>query len=119
MRVLCCLDGTNIEVLQKTSSTILNSAELTIGLLYVIDSGPRGDMERTREVFEASTDFTLAIEEEFQILDPATRGLAQRFTAYRARRQQPARAELAADVLRDRSSRSGRDRTTRARYRSR
>jgi nucleotide-binding universal stress UspA family protein len=51
MRVLCCLDGTNIEVLHKASSTMLNSAELTIGLLYVIDSGPRGDIERTRERF--------------------------------------------------------------------
>lgn len=49
MRVLCCLDGTNIEVLQKVSSMMLNSAELTIGLLYVIDSRPRGDIERTRE----------------------------------------------------------------------
>jgi nucleotide-binding universal stress UspA family protein len=49
MRVLCCLDGPNIEVLQKAPSTMLNSAELTIGLLYVIDSGPRGDIERTRE----------------------------------------------------------------------
>ncbi|MFL5893612.1 MAG: YbdK family carboxylate-amine ligase [Thermoleophilaceae bacterium] len=37
-------------------------------------------MARTREVFEASTDFTLAIEEEFQILDPDTRGLTPRFT---------------------------------------
>jgi nucleotide-binding universal stress UspA family protein len=48
MRILCCLDGTNIEVLQKAVSTMLNSAELTTALLYVIDSGPRGDMERTR-----------------------------------------------------------------------
>jgi carboxylate-amine ligase len=37
-------------------------------------------MARTREVFEASTDFTIAIEEEFQILDPQTRSLTQRFT---------------------------------------
>ena len=28
------------------------------------------DMARTREVFETSTDFTLAVEEEFQLLDP-------------------------------------------------
>lgn len=42
------------------------------------------DMARTREVFEASTDFTLAIEEEFQILDPATRSLTQRFTELKA-----------------------------------
>src|SRR5260221_4028752 len=42
------------------------------------------DMERTREVFEASTDFTLAIEEEFQILDPQSHSLAPRFTELKA-----------------------------------
>src|SRR5437764_8310091 len=41
-------------------------------------------MARTREVFEASTDFTLAIEEEFQLLDPETLGLVQRFTELKA-----------------------------------
>jgi carboxylate-amine ligase len=42
------------------------------------------DMARTREVFEASTDFTLAVEEEFQLLDPETLDLAQRYTELRA-----------------------------------
>jgi carboxylate-amine ligase len=42
------------------------------------------DMARTREVFEASTDFTLAVEEEFQLLDPDTRALTQRFTELKA-----------------------------------
>ncbi len=37
------------------------------------------DMARAREVFEASDDFTVGIEEEFQILDPETRSLTQRF----------------------------------------
>jgi glutamate---cysteine ligase / carboxylate-amine ligase len=37
------------------------------------------DMRKTREVFEASQDFTVGIEEEFAILDPDTRSLAQRF----------------------------------------
>ncbi len=37
------------------------------------------DMTRAREVFEASEDFTVGLEEEFQILDPETRSLAQRF----------------------------------------
>src|SRR4051812_14942078 len=41
-------------------------------------------MARTREVFEASTDFTLAVEEEFQLLDPDTLGLAQRYSELRA-----------------------------------
>ena len=36
-------------------------------------------MASVREVFEASTDFTVGIEEEFAILDPDTRSLAQRF----------------------------------------
>jgi glutamate---cysteine ligase / carboxylate-amine ligase len=42
------------------------------------------DMARTREVFEASTDFTLAVEEEFQLLDPDTLDLSQRYTELRA-----------------------------------
>ena len=37
------------------------------------------DMRRAREVFEASEDFTVGIEEEFGILDPATRSLTNRF----------------------------------------
>src|SRR3954466_7032111 len=41
------------------------------------------DMARTREVFEASTDFTLAVEEEFQLLDPDTLALTQRYTELR------------------------------------
>jgi len=42
------------------------------------------DMPRVREVFEASTDFTVGIEEEFGILDPATRSLAHRFEELRS-----------------------------------
>src|SRR3954469_7841466 len=42
------------------------------------------DMARTREVFETSTDFTLALEEEFQLLDPETLELTQRYTELRA-----------------------------------
>jgi carboxylate-amine ligase len=41
------------------------------------------DMARAREVFEASTDFTIGIEEEFAILDPATRSLTARFEELR------------------------------------
>ena len=42
------------------------------------------DMPSVREVFEASTDFTVGIEEEFAILDPATRSLAHRFEELRS-----------------------------------
>jgi len=49
MRVLCSLDGTNIEQVSKALSTLLPVGEHTIGLLYVTDSGPRGEIERKRE----------------------------------------------------------------------
>ena len=51
MRVLCCLDGTNIEPVSKTVTTMLHPASLTLGLLYVIDSGPQEDLARQRERF--------------------------------------------------------------------
>src|SRR5436309_984098 len=41
------------------------------------------DMARAQEVFDASEDFTVGIEEEFQILDPQTRALTQRFDELR------------------------------------
>src|SRR3954454_13376933 len=41
------------------------------------------EMPRVREVFEASTDFTVGIEEEFAILDPRTLSLDQRFEELR------------------------------------
>jgi len=37
------------------------------------------DMARAREVFEASDDFTVGLEEELQILDPGTLSLAHRY----------------------------------------
>jgi glutamate---cysteine ligase / carboxylate-amine ligase len=42
------------------------------------------DMKRVREVFEASEDFTVGIEEEFQILDPETLDLTNRFEELQA-----------------------------------
>ena len=55
------------------------------------------DMARAREVFEASEDFTVGIEEEFAILDPETRdaGAAVRGAARRRpgrRRCSPSRS---------------------------
>jgi nucleotide-binding universal stress UspA family protein len=49
MRILCCLDGTNIEQLTKALSLIVNPDERTLGLLYVTDTGPHGEIERKRE----------------------------------------------------------------------
>jgi nucleotide-binding universal stress UspA family protein len=51
MRVLCCLDGTNIEQISTTVSTMLHNENLTLALVYVIDQGPREEMERQRERF--------------------------------------------------------------------
>jgi carboxylate-amine ligase len=41
------------------------------------------EMASAREAFEASTDFTVGLEEEFGILDPKGRGLVQRFEELR------------------------------------
>ena len=41
------------------------------------------DMARARDVFDSSQDFTVGIEEEFAILDPATRSLEPRFEELR------------------------------------
>lgn len=51
MNVLCCLDGTNIEQISRTVKQMLSDHQLTLGLVYVIDSGPHGELERQRERF--------------------------------------------------------------------
>jgi carboxylate-amine ligase len=57
-------------------------------------------MPRVREVFEASTDFTVGLEEEFAILDPRTLSLDQRFEELRAAAQDdPVLAESVAGEL--------------------
>jgi carboxylate-amine ligase len=58
------------------------------------------DLERTRELFEASTDFTIGIEEEFAIVDPETLDLRHRFEdLYAACLQDELLAESAAGEL--------------------
>jgi glutamate---cysteine ligase / carboxylate-amine ligase len=58
------------------------------------------DMARAREVFEASDDFTVGLEEEFQILDPQTLALSQRYGDLAAAAQaDPLLAEAVAGEL--------------------
>ncbi len=60
------------------------------------------DLERTREIFEASTDFTVGLEEEFAIVDPETLELAHRFAEiYEACQADDVLAEAAAGELID------------------
>jgi nucleotide-binding universal stress UspA family protein len=51
MRILCCLDGSNIEQISGAVSDFLRADQLTIGLLYVTDSGPQESIERQRSRF--------------------------------------------------------------------
>src|ERR1700733_7935923 len=51
MRVLCCLDGTNSEQVSKATEMLSSTQSLSLGILYVIDTGPRKDIEHTRERF--------------------------------------------------------------------
>ncbi|HWC07530.1 MAG TPA: YbdK family carboxylate-amine ligase [Solirubrobacterales bacterium] len=58
------------------------------------------DLDLARERFESSTDFTIGLEEEFAILDPATLELAHRFEdVYAACRKDEVLAESAAGEL--------------------
>ena len=58
------------------------------------------DLERTRELFEASTDFTIGLEEEFAIVDPESLDLRHRFEdLYAACLQDELLAESAAGEL--------------------
>jgi nucleotide-binding universal stress UspA family protein len=51
MRILCCLDGSNIEQIHSAVSSFLRTDQLTIALLYVTDSSPQEDIERQRSRF--------------------------------------------------------------------
>jgi glutamate---cysteine ligase / carboxylate-amine ligase len=60
------------------------------------------DLEATRELFAASTDFTIGLEEEFAIVDPSTLELAHRFDdLYAACQDDELLAESAAGELID------------------
>src|SRR6476660_8394421 len=48
-----------------------------LGEARAIDSGL--DLDRAREIFESSADFTIGLEEEFAIVDPETLELQHRF----------------------------------------
>ena len=51
MRIMCCLDGTNGEQVSKATEMLSSTHPLALGILYVIDTGPRKDIEHTRERF--------------------------------------------------------------------
>jgi len=51
MRVLCCLDGTNVERLSKATEMLSTAQPLSLAVIYVTDSGPRHDIEHSRERF--------------------------------------------------------------------
>ncbi len=72
MRVLCCLDGTNSEQISTTVSTMLHSENLTLALVYVIDQGPHGEMERQRERFFRSPELKPRHKEQMQQAENAT-----------------------------------------------
>lgn len=48
-RALCCLDGSNTELLAWQVFALLSSKNLRLVLLHVIDIGPGHDMERMRQ----------------------------------------------------------------------
>src|SRR5687768_767432 len=58
------------------------------------------DLDRVREIFDSSTDFTIGLEEEFAIVDPASLELQNRFEdLYGAAQEDAVLAEAAAGEL--------------------
>jgi nucleotide-binding universal stress UspA family protein len=51
MRVLCCLDGTNARQIKEATEILSAAQTATLGLLYVVDLGPRHEMGKHRERF--------------------------------------------------------------------
>lgn len=60
---------------------------------------PGGILDGVRERFEESTDFTVGIEEEYQLLDPAGLGLVNRFEEMVAAADEPLRDRLAGELI--------------------
>jgi nucleotide-binding universal stress UspA family protein len=51
MRVLCCLDGTNVGQVSKATEMLSPAEPKKFRLLFVTDTGPRHDIEHVRERF--------------------------------------------------------------------
>lgn len=58
-----------------------------------------GILAGSRERFEASTDFTIGLEEEYQLLDPATLALTNRFEDMIGAAEPPLRDRLAGELI--------------------
>jgi nucleotide-binding universal stress UspA family protein len=50
MRILCCLDGTNVEAIGNRIA-MFSATDRTVAVIYVIDKGPHHEIEHTRERF--------------------------------------------------------------------
>jgi nucleotide-binding universal stress UspA family protein len=50
MRILCCLDGTNVEAI-GSGIAMLAATDRTVAVIYVVDKGPHHEIEHTRERF--------------------------------------------------------------------
>src|SRR5260370_22019462 len=81
MRVLGCLDGTNVEQVSKATEMLSATPSLTLGILCVIDTGPRKDIEHTRERFlrppspPGSREYEMQQEEQAAAQDILNEGL--------------------------------------------
>ncbi len=69
------------------------------GTLAAVPSSSHPILDGVRERFAASTDFTVGMEEEYQLLDPATMGLVQRFEDLMETAPDDLRPRLAGELI--------------------
>jgi nucleotide-binding universal stress UspA family protein len=72
MRILCCLDGTNAGQISKATEMLSTAEPRTLALLFVIDTGPRHDLEHLRERFLRHPGPPPSREEEMQQAERAS-----------------------------------------------
>lgn len=65
----------------------------------VASESPSAILSGVRERFDDSTDFTVGIEEEFQLLDPVTLGLVNRFEEFMHAAEPPLLGRLAGELI--------------------
>ncbi|MBV8588155.1 MAG: universal stress protein [Verrucomicrobia bacterium] len=88
MRVLCCLDGTNVREVSKATEMLSTAQSTTLALLFITDTGPRHEIEHMRERFHRHPGPPPPREEEMRqaekvsaedILDEGRRDIPSRF----------------------------------------
>jgi nucleotide-binding universal stress UspA family protein len=66
MRIICCLDGTNTDLLHNMMTQFGIARDTSLALLYVMDTGPHSEMARKREMHQRPAFMSGRLQERMQ-----------------------------------------------------